>query len=109
MSKISGYYQPYICSVNECALKDKVQKHFVWSNEVETKVHKCTSCKSELSINDIPEEPDQVDVPALIGLHFDRNIKERKKRNHKHFLNEVLPTQDADTKRHHLNKMGKKL
>jgi predicted nucleic acid-binding Zn ribbon protein len=34
---------------------------------------------------------------------------DRKKRNHKHFIKEVLPTLDNDSKKHHLNKLGKKL
>jgi hypothetical protein len=109
MSRNTGYYQPFFCKNFSCTISGKEQKHFVWSSEIETTVHKCSSCKGELTFNDIPEEPEQVDAPALLGLHKDRNIKERRKRNHKHFLNEVLPTQDLDTKRHHLNKMGKKL
>lgn len=51
----------------------------------------------------------EITAGGLIGMHRDRNIAERRKRNKKHFINETLPKMaeiDPDFKRHHFKKLG---
>ena len=108
MSRITSYLQNYICEEESCEEKGQIQQHFVWSNEIETKTHACKFCKCLLKIDNVFLDTERNEAPALIGLHKERNLNERRKRNHKHFLTDILPDLDRDSKRHHLGKMGKK-
>lgn len=106
MSKSSYYPQQY-----ECPHCHKIQKHYVWSNEVESATHECKEeeCKKPLTVMDIYEEP-EVQAPGIKTMTKDRIMLDRKKRSHKHFMNEVLPSfaKGSDERRHHLKKNGYK-
>lgn len=106
MSKSSYYPLQY-----ECPNCRRIQKHYVWSNEVEQSVHECTNedCKESLSVSNIYEEP-EVQAPGIKTMTKDRIMLDRKKRSHNHFMREVLPTfpKGSDERRHHLKKNGYK-
>lgn len=106
MAMNSYYKQQYKCS--SCKT---VQKHYVWSSDIETKTHTCEKegCGATLTVEDLHDEP-EVNAPAVMIKMTSPQIKaDRRKRNHKHFKNEVLPSiTDPDARKHHLNKIGKK-
>jgi hypothetical protein len=106
MSRITCYPQQYICPICE-----KVQKHYVWSNEVEKAKFQCSTegCTStkKLTVEDIYDEP-VVEVCSIKTMTKDRIGADRRNRSHKHFVREVLPTlpKGSDERRHHMVKNG---
>lgn len=89
MSKSSYYPQLYGC--HKCG---KVQKHYVWSNEIEKTVHECTNaeCKAALTVENVYEELIG-EAPSIKTPTRNRVLQSsRQKRNTKHFKKEVYPT-----------------
>lgn len=104
MLKDIFYKQPCKCNNPSCGNEEKI---YMWSSKLETFSDTCKVCKTGILH---PFTPEKLEIPALIGLHVEKNLSERRVRNHKHFVKEVLPTITDDTaKRHFSNKLKKKL
>src|SRR4051812_11762673 len=104
MAKDTCYKQLCKCSNPECNHEEGI---YVWTSEVESFSRACVKCEDGFLL---PHQPEAVSAPALIGLHKERNLSERRVRNHKHFRNEVLPTiTDRTAKQHFSKKLNIKL
>lgn len=89
MSRSTYYEQLYKCKV--C---DIVQKHYVWSDNIEHTVHCCSGkmdCRSIISVEDIYNESINT-APAVGKMTSGQIKKDRTKRATEHFKKEVFPT-----------------
>lgn len=97
----SYYKQDYVCT--DC---QTVQKHYVWSSELETTQHTCTN-KQCSSTNLEFIEKHQVDTFQVgIKLNKSQIVADRKKRSKQHFVKEVMPTIGKKDRQHFIKKHG---
>jgi hypothetical protein len=99
--KDTYYKQLCKCNNPEC---DHEQSFYVWSSMVDNFSCDCVLCEGGKIL---PYERPVVEAPALLGLHNERNLAQRKVRNHQHFKKEVLPTiTDSVAKKHFSKKLN---
>ena len=104
MPKDTFYPQLCRCTNPECAVENKF---YLWKNSVDTFTIPCVLCDSPM----LPVfDENTTNFPAIIGLRNDKNLAQRKVRNHNHFKKEVFPTlSDTVAKKHFSKKLGIKL
>lgn len=102
MSRVQFFPESYKCS--EC---ETVQKHYVWSDEIETKEHKCTCCDEVLKPSDLVfEEPKE--SFNIGGKMTGQQVRsERKARSTEHFKKDIMPTIGGKDRKHFEKKYGK--
>lgn len=101
--KLSYYPQQY-----KCGACQKVQSHYVWSNEIEKTKHRC-ECGCEVNVCDI-YEPEVNDSFIMIKTPTANRVRQasRKKRNLDHFKKQVYPTlKRGSQEQHHFAKKHK--
>lgn len=88
------YQQEYLCP--SCG---RIEKHYVWTSEIETKTHIC-SCGDVVGFAEVYDKP-IVESPLLLRKMTKEQIKaDRTKRSRKHFKEEVLPTLSGKDQRY---------
>lgn len=100
MSRITYYPQQY-----KCGSCQKVQSHYVWSNEIEETKHTCT-CGCEVNVCDI-FEPTIAEAPQVRTPTSNSRIQaSRKKRNLDHWKKNDYPNlaKGSDEQKHFAKK-----
>ncbi len=102
MASDSMYEQEYKCP--SCG---EIQKHYVWSSELDIATHKC-KCGDVVTISDVHDKP--IVETFRVGRKMDdAAIKaDRRKRASLHFKNEVMPTIGGKDKKYFEKKIYKK-
>lgn len=95
MSRKTCYPHKYLCSCGE------IQKHYVWSDEIEEKKHKCDNkdCDKEVGYDEI-QFPEEVKAPFVGKMGKEAIRNDRTDRRLNHFKKEILPTLGSDEQRH---------
>ena len=57
----------YIKQIYKCPKCGKIQKQYIWSNELDTTVLECQDCKNDLFFKDLYKQP----KPSVPGIRTD--------------------------------------